>query len=384
MSFRSRAWWGSAVAALAIAAAACTEGTAPTLSNPQQLDSDLQAVDAVFQSPVFLSFSAVSESLGTAAASLAPAGALLRATRPAAPPAPGQPYTDSPRRVQALRYLTTAMSPAATTGVIPDTLWGKTYGWDPATHHYVEDPGQFDANRQGVRFILYAVNPITKQIIENPLIPVGYVDLLDESSGSTNQLHVIVVGTISNPSVTYADYTISATVTGDPPTAFDASANGFVSDGPHTLTFNASFAITNANTDNPDASLSVDLTLNNPAFSVHLVESITTPDANNATLSMNLSVTHGGETVALSGTVTAVKSPKTVTADLTVTINGGIFARITGTNTDTNEGIQIVHADGTPLSPDELPALRHLFKVPDEILEVIEHLFHPAENFLHV
>ncbi|HEX4628791.1 MAG TPA: hypothetical protein VH137_08380 [Gemmatimonadales bacterium] len=82
------------------------------------------------------------------------------------------------------------------------------------------------------------------------------------------------------------------------------------------------------------------------------------------------------------GTVTLVVSPQTVTADLTIYLNGQAYARITGTANATSNTIQIRHADGTQLSTAELQALSDLFKTPDQIAAAIEDLFHPAEHLM--
>ena len=100
MSSSGRTWRGFAAGA-ALVAAACGEsaGPAPTLSNPQQLSSDLQTVGNVFQTPAFQSFAALATVPGSPVAASAPAGALLSAARVAAP----QPYADAPAQLQVLR-----------------------------------------------------------------------------------------------------------------------------------------------------------------------------------------------------------------------------------------------------------------------------------------
>jgi len=199
MPTQRRTWLGLAVAALV---AACSESTSPPLPDSQGLNSDLQTVSAVFQTDVFKSFGAIGTAPGSPAATTIPPGALLRGTSPLAPSSTKQPYAATPQRLQALRVAAAGMS-AAATGVIPQTLWGKTYVWDVNTHQYVEDPNQFDTNRHGIRIILYQVDA-SGQVIEPP-VQVGHVDLLDESDANTSKLHVIVQDASASP-VTYADY----------------------------------------------------------------------------------------------------------------------------------------------------------------------------------
>ncbi len=371
MPTQRRTWLGLAFAALV---AACGESTSPPLPDSQGLNSDLQTVSAVFQTEVFKSFGAIGTAPGSPAATTTPPGALLRATSPLAPSSTKQPYAATPQRLQALRAAAAGMS-AAATAVIPQTLWGKTYVWDAVTTHgYVEDPNQFDGTRQGIRIILYQVDA-NGQVIENPLTIVGHVDLLDESDANTSKLHVIVQDASASP-VTYADYTISATVVGNPVSEFTGTASGYVSDGARTVTFSASFHATQLDTPAPDLQFDVTWDLDNPPVSVALHVTVTTSDADHATLTIDLSVTRGGATVALTGTIKI--GPGTVTADLTITVPGGTFARIIGTN----EGITIRHPNGSELSQGELEAMQHLFELPEHLQEVLDDLFHPAEHLM--
>ena len=380
----SRSWRVLATAA-ALTAAACNSNTGPQahLSNPAQLSADLQTVGSIFTSPTFQSFSALGLATGSPVAAATPVGALLGATPIVPPRTSTQPYANAPARLQALRTAAGALRGGITASVIPPTVLGETFVWDVTTHQYVADPSATPpAPANGVRIILYAVDPVTGAVVEPP-VATGYVDLIDLSTGNTNSLQVIVNGgTPASPGTTYANYTVTATVTGSPATTFDATAVGFVSDGTHTLTFNAAFSATNLNTTNPDAQIDVTWSLDNPPVSVALHETLTTPDANDATLTIDFSVTRGAETVRVQGTVTVVVSPATVTANLSITVNGVPFATITGTATATSNNIQARHADGSALSSDELSALQNLFVLPDSLETAIEALFHPCERLM--
>ena len=379
-------WRGLTVAA-ALAAAACGESSAPQqpqLQNPQQLSSDMQTVSAVFATPVFKSFGVIGTAVGSPVASTAPAGALLSAARVPAPPGPRPPYVDAAARVRALQVAATALTSSVSASVIPDTDLAKTFEWDVSTHQYVvgSDPGP----STGVRIILYAVDPITEQIVESSLTPVGFVDLLDESSGNTNQLHVIVQsGTPASPGATYVDYSIGATVTPNDTgqaSAFQATVPGYLSDGTRTLDFDASFSATNLDTDNPDAQIDVTWDLDAPVVGVALHETFATANADQVTVTVDFSVARGGETVRLAGTVAADLALDTQTADLTVYVNGQAFARITGSATATTNDVRIVHADGTALSLDERLAVAGLFLLPDDIFDALDRLISPAENLM--
>jgi hypothetical protein len=198
-----------------------------------------------------------------------------------------------------------------------------------------------------------------------------------------DKLHVIVKGgTPASPDVTYADYTVSASVTGSPATAFNASSVGFEGDGTHTLAFDATFAATNLTTDNPDAQMDVTWDLDNPVIHVVLHETLASSDANHLTVTTDFSVLHGGETVAVTGTISVVSFPQSLTANLSITVNGVAYARVTGTATGTTNSIQIAHANGSDLSGSEYQAVVDLFDLPGRIETAIDNLFNPCEHLM--
>ena len=368
-------------AAAALVAVACSSSTAPQpqLANPAQLSTNLQTVSGVVSSPTFNSFGALRTASGSPVAAPTVPGALLGAA-PITPPATStQAYAGAPARLQALRLAAASLGSGIAASVIPPTQLGKTYVWDVTTHAYVAQSG---GPTNGVRVILYAVNS-SDQVIE-PTTPVGYVDLLDESTSSTNTLHVLVYGgTPTSQGTKYADYRVSGTVTGSPATAFNASATGSVTDGTHTLTFNASFAATQLNTTTPNVQIDVTWSLDNPAVSVTLSETVAASDANHLTLTIHFTETYAGETVGVDGTLAVVVSPQSVTANLTVKVNGQTFATITGTADATHpNGIQVTHADGSALSNAEQAALASLFDLPDKLEKAIDDLFHPCEHLM--
>jgi hypothetical protein len=380
-----RSWWRLA-ATTALVVAACKDTTGPQahLSDPIGFGSDLQTVTDVLLSPMFESFSAVSGATGSPVAAPSRIGALLRAA-PISPPRTAAPvYAQAPARLGVSRGAATTLSSGISASVIADTLLGKTFVWDTATHRYAEDttsapPAPAPAN--GVRIILYQVDP-WGSIIE-PTVAVGFVDLLDESGGNTNTLHVIVKGgDPTAPGTTYANYTISGTVTGLPPNAFTATGNGFVSDGTHTLTFSAMFVATQLDTDNPDLQIDITWDLNNPAIHVELHETNVRSDASHTTITITeFSVTQGAERVSMSGTASITRlSPtaQTVTVDLVTDVNAVPWARISGTD----DGIQIRQADGGVLSLPEYQAFLTLFALPAAIEGAIVSLFGPAESLM--
>jgi len=357
------------------------------LSNPAGLSSDLQTVSGVLLSPTFQSFSKVSDTTtGSPVAAPSRIGALLRAA-PITPPRTSSTLdVNAAARFLALRRSAAVFSGAISASVVPAPLLGRTFVWDVTTHAYVEDPSATPAaDPNGVRMILYAVDPSTGDIGENPLTSVGFVDLVDESTTApaVDKLHVIVKdGTPASPGpITYADYTVSGQVTGNPATAFTATAVGFVSDGTHTLTFSATFAATQLDTDNPDGQIDITWDLDNPALHVELHETLVLADPTHGALTITeSSITHGSETVSIHGTITFVlpPDPESVTINLVFNVNDVPWARISGTD----NGITVLHNDGSQLSAAEGQAFLDLFALPGAIEFVTQSLFGPCQSLM--
>ena len=376
--------WGLAVAA-ALVVAACSDSTGPQahLSNPAGLSSDLQAVSAVLESSIFQSFSAVSGATGSPVAAPSRAGALLQAAPIVPPRRVTAPYASAPASLQALRRSAASFRSGITASVVPPALLGKTFTWDVTTHAYAEDAAYTPAAPSDrVRIILYAVDPITLDIVETPLTPTGFVDLVDESTTApaVDKLHVIVSGgTPASPGTQYANYTVSAQVTGNPVTAFTASAAGFVSDGTHTLTFDATFAATQVNTDNPDAQIDVTWDLSDLAIHVELHEALTQSDADHATLTITeFSITRGAETVSMHGTISVVFSSGSLSMNLTIDVNGVPWVRITGTDAS----LAVRHADGSQLSNEEGQAFLDLFGLSVSCANAMSSMFGPPGTLM--
>jgi hypothetical protein len=379
-----RSWWGLAVAAILVVAA-CKESLGPQahLSDPAGLSSDLHTVSGVLLSPMLESFGAVSSATGSPAAAPSRLGALLR-TVPIGPPRTSSALdTYLAARLRALRRSAATFSGGISASVVPAALLGTTWVWNTTTHAYEQD-GTFTptAPTDRVRIILYAVDPSTGHILETPLTPTGFVDLVDESTTTppVDKLHVIVSGgTPASPGTEYANYTVSGQVTGNPATAFTATAAGFVSGGTHTLTFSATFAVTQLNTDNADIQINATWDLDNPAIHVELHETHELSDADHATFTLTeFSITTGVESVSMSGTLTTVLSTGGGTVNLAIDVNGVPWVRVY-TN---DSGVWVRHADGSQLSPAEGQAFRDLYGLPAVIELAILSLFNPCQSLM--
>ncbi len=376
------------LAGLALAAlAACSEGVGPAkLADPATIAAKVNAVDSVFSVATIDAFTSIGDLIDPASG-LGNAAALVRASEPLAPRPWASGYAGAAQRFRAFESV--SLSPSSTLGLIPDELKGKTFEWDVTVHHYVvtDRPG---APADGVRFILYAINPITRRPAE-PLVEVGYVDLIDLSTETTRSLHIVVAGVDGNP--VYVDYTVAGTVT---PGQFTASANGFISNGESgdagkRLEFDLAATLTEAS-----FKFEASLALDHPAFTI--TETTTaTKTATGVELTIDFTLDEPGQTVQLIGSVTVTDDDRQadghrdggpgrhdddgiVTADLEVLVNGQLFATIKGTSPD----IQILGADGQPLSEEERHALRELFRLPARVFSFFQDLLHPVRRCFRV
>jgi hypothetical protein len=336
--------------------------------NPAGTSADLSAMNSTFSSPTFASFSTFSllfdQALGGPPLISTSAGALdipTKGLRGGGTAAMRAAAVRTAQRIAAImprpaaESKTRAKEFSASAMALPAEVAGKTFVYDPGTAAYVaSDLALLDANT--VRFILYAVDPVTFAPIE-PLVETGHVDLIDLSAGSTQAARVLVV----SGSTTYVDYTVSASST---VSSARISVIGYVTDGTtqaninlrSTITFTAGLTLTYS-LDLPQRDVSIDLTVN--------VDDVSTPDG---TMVMNLLMGGPNGTVAMTGTFT------TTTGTIHVRINGHAFATITTDGTTTT----ITRNDGLPLADDELEALTTVFEMSGSAFIAFDQMFAPV------
>ena len=299
------------VAVVPVVVAACGGGTAPatppTLIDPARTAAQLGAVSAPAATRLFLSFALLAPYFFRADST-----ALFPAASLALPPLgrwslPGRVPLPAPRS----QGLTAALFP-------PGTL-GKTFVWDTTAHGYVasSDPG---APANGVRFVVYAVGgPLLVQP-SLPLSPLGYVDLTDRSAGSQAVVGIALVGTEGGAApVTYADYTL-----GGPggSVAATVSLAGFLTDGLTRLDLTSALTSTLG-------ALTTHTTADVAAQDVRLVETASLAGATAAELTLDLSLTSGGETLRATGRFVGDTAVQTAGGEFAITVNDRPFATVT-------------------------------------------------------
>lgn len=368
MSLSARGLIALAVAVCATALAGCggdpVSSTPATLSDPAGFSSDVQSLDAPYAAPVLQSFAAVGGSSPLAARTTS----LFAAMSPSRPTISLR-ATGTRKQALAVKALkpTFATTPTGPGSLIPDSLWGRVYVWDPATDEYVEG-ATTGGPADGVRFTLYELNG---NVPVEPLNPIGYAELRDQSTTSQYKLGVVV----ADANTTYADYAITATATAS---SFSAAAVGYITDGTHRLEFDNSGSASST-----QVAIDFSLSLNQPDIGAHLEASLTAGNPTSV-LSLSFGVTRGSEAVVLSGTLaaTATQTTASVTANLTISVNGGRFATITGTIDSGTSGTYVFDGPDRPLTDAERAAVNEMLTAPSTIAVTTDPVFAPAEDLI--
>ena len=357
---------GSAAALVALGLAAC-DSNMPETFNAEATSGDVNAMTGIFAAPVFESFAAVSGDVDEVTGAGASASiAQLRSG------ADGR-RIDAARYAGRLRAILPADAPAAngfsaSSADIPPDALGKTYAYDTATDTYVASdiPG---APANGVRFLLYAVDPVTHQVAE-PLNQLGYVDVIDQSGSNNRAARIIVV----SGSTTYLDYGVEASGTA---TGGRVLVDGFVTDGASRADFRLDNRIVMTSLSSGQATLdyAIEVPSRDLEFGFDLTVSLD-GEAESAALTLGLELSGPNGHVNLSGDFTTLGGA----GSLDVDVNGEDFATIQVTTTPTTTTIEILGAGGNALTDQERQALENIFGAFEDAFEVVDDLLRPVDN----
>jgi hypothetical protein len=361
-----------ALGTLLCLSAACQDQGPGSLSDPSAVSAELEAVDSAFGSAAFQSYGEVSSLIApVAAGALRHAAVIVEGSTPTLAREPV--YLRGTKRADAWRQLVPHMAELSAGPIIPAPVMGTTFEWDTAGNQYAATT-RTGAPTNGVRFILYTVNSITHVPVE-PVVEVGYVDLMDESTTGSLRLHIQVKGVGGTP--TYLDYTAAIVASS---TSFTATVNGNLSNGLaaaalKTLGFNVQFQVSqNAVTE------SASYDLNNPSVSVDVYLRLTASAAS-INVAVDFRFARPGELVRLLATVTlsAVNNELVVSGTVVVTVNGGVYARATAA--PGAEPVWVRH-DGTPLDANEVAALQRLFHAVERFFNFTTDLLDPVDELI--
>lgn len=214
--------WLTRIAAIGLVlsfAAACEDSNAPTLEDvdPEGMAASIEdVVGTLVDNEELQTYNEMSEYIGAALG-----GGML----PAFSFAEGEGLSHD-LGVISRRLASCSIeepTPVLAGPIIDSQFAGTVFVWGGEGYIPGDEPNPFDEGVDGVRFILYAIDPLEGPIVE---LPVGHVDFIDESvEGGGNTLRVIVAPIAGSPRVNYA--VTCAFATG----AIEVEGAGFISDG---------------------------------------------------------------------------------------------------------------------------------------------------------
>lgn len=341
---------------LTLIAAACESATAPAPLDPAGVQADLSAASSAVSAPATVSLGALGPQIGLALDGAG--GALGMADLPAA-------LLKDPNALTAGAERGARVLGGGTASVIPQAALGKTFEYDAELERYAAGQ-RAGAPANGVRFVLYAVDPITDALVF-PLVETGYVDL---TRSVTNQALTARVEAYSGGQAPakVLDYAVSVQGTITNPTVIVA---GFARNGVDSLTFTLNSTVSLAT-----STIAIDwrTALPSRGLSSRVEQTITGGEVPQVVIDGLLESQSGR--VGITGTIAAQSG-----GTLTVKVNGSTFATITVDGPE-DETPTILNAQGQPPTPAEAAMLRQILGWFQAAFETYEDLLDPVDRLL--
>ena len=337
---------------LSLGLAACGKDTGPSEFDPQGTTADVAEAHDAFVSTQASSFAAIGSDISTVlnGAPIMASSAALVSPRPSAA---------SARYARQLVRLLPGAGPRiqASVSAIPSEVLGTTFAWDEETDTYAATDVS-GAPTNGVRFLLYAIDPVTLRPVE-PVVEVGYVDVTDQSTAATAAFRVKVV----DGSVVYLDYSVSATGT---ESSGIVTVSGYASNG----SARANFTLKNTISQNSGGLLlSLDYRLSVPARKVSLDWTATFANISASEVAVTLDFVVAGP----NGSVRLVGTYGASGGTFTVKVNGGLFATV---SLEGSSAV-ITGSNGASLTAEEEETLHTILDYYDESLIAFTDLLAP-------
>jgi hypothetical protein len=295
-----------------------------------------------------------------------------------------EPYA---RRIDAARVFSTLLKPEmsvnAAAALFPPALVGKTFEWDFTAQQY-DTTARAGAPSNGVRFILYAIDPLTGDpVAPAPGTEVGYIDLKDEGSISQPKVHVIVAGVGGAP--VYVDYTVS--ISSQSQAQAKINTAGYITNGAgssDSLRFNGAITLS-ASTTSISVTEDVSFDVNSHDIHVRNWQRVTiTQSGNTFAISLRLSFRfeHAGEVLTLEGNLNADQATGDVSGTVTSKVDGGLYATCSIVGTSNSYTLTCQGADADGLSADDNAALDALGEAASSVTATFEGILAPAIGIL--
>jgi hypothetical protein len=226
---------------------------------------------------------------------------------------------------------------------IPAGALGVTFIYDPVEGYVPSQRTGAPAN--GVRFILYAVDPILGQPI-TPLQEIGYFDIMDDSNFATGTIDISLEAVVDG--VTLVEVSSVGTIT---ETSLTLDFDGTLSDGTNSITFTIDALVSETE---------FNLTFGLTAGTVNISTVFAGTETGGGSVTTTFS--DGDNSIVLS---LGVDASDNIQSGSGVSFNGTTVAVISGTLDDPT----ITNAEGDPLTAEELAALEELFLAMVDVID---------------
>ncbi len=345
------------LAALIVGACSDDGPTFPTSFEPVELQNDLGVASEAANAPAAASYAALGVSIEDALFSAGGGVALMDA------PAllmQGPLTPTAELRARVARSADMQMADA-----LPAEALGVTFVWDIETSQYIASDAT-GAPANGVRFALYAINPLT-QLPAEPLNEIGYADLTVTGLGD-NATARVQVWSEGVSATRVLDY--SAHVEGNQ-SSVTIEVAGYAKNAQDSLAFTLSTGVSLET-----EALTVDwrTTLPSRGLVTRLIQTLSFDETIEMTIDAAI-VSPSGR-VDLDGTITDLDG-----GSLAVKVNGATFATMTLSTSDDVEPT-IVNASGDPLTAEEEQTLAQIFEWFSGAIEVFLNLLSPVSVLL--
>jgi len=329
----------------AFAISACAEATSlPTTLDPIEMQGDIAAQQAAFDTPATNAFTEMGYEIDFALASIGGIAVNL----------PMQMLRDGAQRPvmdQRDRIISMLEDETTTSSAIPLSALGKTFVWNATTDRY-DISARTGAPLNGVRFVLYTYSDVTFSFAE-PLVEVGYAEFIRTANTATAR--------VFNGSTKVVDYTVTVGGTANFPTV---AMTGFAGTGANLTNFTLAFGVS-ASTGNVTTTWRTDMPSRGLTTRVAMAIGAT---------SMNFSavIRRGLRKVEMAGTFSGFGNGDSIgTSTLNVKVGDKLFARIAVAMDD----VTVTDPDGAPLTAADEATLESIFEwfesamsAPDDLL----------------
>ncbi len=322
----------TALMAIAISLGACAESTSlPTTLEPVEMQGDIAAQQAAFDTPATNSFSEMGYEIDNALASIGGVAINL----------PMQMLRDGAQRPvmrERDRIISMLDDETMAPNAIPLSALGKTFVWN-ATSDVYEVSVRTGAPANGVRFVLYTYDFETFSFAE-PLVEVGYVELSRTSNTAT--------AAVFNGSTKVVEYTVTVGGTANFPTV---SMAGFAGTGANLTNFTLVFGVS-ASTQNVTTTWRTDMPSRGLTTRVAMAIGETS-------MTFSAVLRRGVRKVEMTGVFSGFQGEESLgTATLNVKVGDKLFAKLTfGVN-----GATVTDPDGAPLTAEDEETLQRIFE----------------------